>query len=57
MKVHLLLQGDVDVPADQDRRKVFADWLTAGDNPFFARACVNRVWGSPDGAWHRRSRR
>jgi len=45
MKVHLLLTGDVDVPAEQDRRKVFADWLTAGDNPFFARACVNRVWG------------
>ncbi len=38
MKVHLLLKGDVDVPGDQDRRKVFADWLTAADNPFFARA-------------------
>ena len=45
MKVHLLLKGDVDVPADQDRRKVFADWLTAADNPFFARAAVNRIWG------------
>lgn len=45
MKVHLLLKGDVDVPADQDRRKVFADWLTGPENPFFARACVNRIWG------------
>ncbi len=45
MKVHLLLKGDIDVPAEQDRRKVFADWLTAADNPFFARACVNRIWG------------
>ena len=45
MKVHLLLKGDVDVPADQDRRQVFADWLTGPDNPFFARACVNRIWG------------
>ncbi len=27
-----------------DRRKYFADWLTAADNPYFARALVNRVW-------------
>lgn len=45
MKVHLLLQGDVDVPADQDRREVFAAWLTKPENPFFARASVNRIWG------------
>ena len=45
MKVHLLLKGDVDVPADSDRRAVFAEWLTAPDNPFFARATVNRIWG------------
>ena len=45
MKVHLLLKGDVDVPANQDRRVVFAKWLTAADNPFFAKASVNRIWG------------
>ena len=45
MKVHLLLEGDVDVPAEQDRRQVFAQWLTAPENPFFARATVNRIWG------------
>jgi hypothetical protein len=45
MKVHLLLKGDVDVPADQDRRAVFADWLTQPDNPFFAKSMVNRIWG------------
>ena len=45
MKVHLLLKGDVDVPNDQDRRVVFADWLTNPENPFFARATVNRIWG------------
>jgi hypothetical protein len=28
----------------RDRRVVFADWLTAPDNPYFARALVNRVW-------------
>lgn len=34
------------MPADSsaDRRAYFADWLTAPDNPYFARAIVNRVW-------------
>jgi hypothetical protein len=32
----------LDSPAD--RRAYFADWLTRPDNPFFARAIVNRVW-------------
>ncbi|MGD9858051.1 MAG: DUF1549 domain-containing protein, partial [Planctomycetaceae bacterium] len=45
MKVHLLLTGNVDVPPDQDRRDVFAKWLTAPENPFFAKAIANRVWG------------
>ena len=45
MKVHLLLKGDVDVPADQDRRVVFAQWLTAPENPFFAKSVSNRIWG------------
>ena len=45
MKVHLLLKGDVDVPDDKDRRAVFAGWLTGANNPFFARASVNRIWG------------
>ena len=27
-----------------DRRQVLAKWLTAADNPFFARATVNRIW-------------
>lgn len=45
MKVHLLLKGDVDVPGDQDRRRVFADWLVSSENPFFAQAAVNRIWG------------
>lgn len=45
MKVHLLLKGDVDVAADQDRRTVFAEWLTAPENPFFSKSVVNRIWG------------
>ncbi len=34
------------LPADSliDRRAYFADWLTAADNPYFAKAAVNRVW-------------
>lgn len=27
-----------------DRRQAFARWLTSPDNPFFARAAVNRTW-------------
>jgi hypothetical protein len=32
------------VPPGKDRREVLAAWLTAGDNPFFARSVANRVW-------------
>ncbi len=28
----------------QDRRRVLADWLASGDNPFFAKSVANRVW-------------
>jgi hypothetical protein len=28
----------------QDRRQVFADWLTRAKNPFFAKSVVNRIW-------------
>jgi hypothetical protein len=31
--------------ADRGPRAVLADWITAPDNPFFARAAVNRLWG------------
>jgi hypothetical protein len=34
----------VAVPAERDRREVFAAWLTRPDNPFFAWAAVNRIW-------------
>src|SRR5262249_50878946 len=30
--------------ADGDGREAFAVWLTAADNPYFARAVVNRLW-------------
>ncbi|MBI1313921.1 DUF1553 domain-containing protein [bacterium] len=35
-------------PADfsnvSDRRRILANWMTAPDNPFFARAIANRLW-------------
>jgi len=30
--------------ANTDPRKLLADWMTGPDNPFFAKALVNRVW-------------
>lgn len=33
-----------DIPPGADRRAVFADWLAAPENPWFARCFVNRVW-------------
>jgi Protein of unknown function (DUF1549)/Protein of unknown function (DUF1553) len=32
------------VAPGQDRREALAAWLTATDNPFFARSVANRVW-------------
>jgi hypothetical protein len=41
-----LLDGPVlDVPPEQDPRHKLADWMARADNPFFARALVNRMWG------------
>jgi hypothetical protein len=34
----------VDVPPDEDPRLALADWMTAKDNPFFARSLINRYW-------------
>jgi hypothetical protein len=34
----------VRIPPGEDPRRVFADWLVAPDNQWFARAVVNRVW-------------
>lgn len=34
----------VELSSDDDPRVALADWLTAKDNPFFAKALVNRYW-------------
>ncbi len=38
------LGGDVADVNGKDRRAVMAEWLTAPDNPFFAKNVANRVW-------------
>lgn len=45
MKPWLPLKGDADLPGDDDRRQALVDWLVGADNPFFAAAHVNRLWG------------
>ena len=34
----------VDIASYEDPREALADWMTAPDNPFFAKALVNRYW-------------
>jgi len=34
----------VRIPPQEDPRRVFANWLVAPDNPWFARNIVNRIW-------------
>src|SRR5262249_60433454 len=31
--------------ADEDPRHALVDWMARPDNPFFAKALVNRLWG------------
>jgi hypothetical protein len=33
------------VAPDEDRREALVRWMTAPENPFFAKAIVNRMWG------------
>ncbi len=35
-----------DEASDQDRREYLADWLTSPENPYFAKAIINRVWAN-----------
>jgi hypothetical protein len=37
-------QHRANIDPKQDRRQRLADWLTNRENPFFAKAIVNRVW-------------
>jgi hypothetical protein len=44
MKPWLPQRGSVEMPGPEDRRDLFAQWLTEADNPFFARIEANRIW-------------
>src|SRR5579884_531500 len=44
MKPKFLGGAVPNIPPGVDRRQVLADWLTSGDNPFFAKSVVNRIW-------------
>ncbi len=35
----------IPIPDGTDRREVLARWMTAPENPYFARTIVNRMWG------------
>jgi hypothetical protein len=39
-----LLGTPLDIPTEKDPRDVLADWVTAPENPYFAKVIVNRVW-------------
>ena len=33
-----------EIEMDEDRRRIFVDWLTSRENPLFAKSMANRVW-------------
>jgi hypothetical protein len=37
-------EGEPEIAAGTDRRLVYARWLTAPENPHFARSMTNRIW-------------
>ena len=44
VKPAALGSGPLDIAPDDDPRLALAAWMSAKDNPFFARALVNRYW-------------
>lgn len=45
MKPWLPAEGTADVAAENDPRQALVEWLALPQNPFFAHAEVNRIWG------------
>jgi hypothetical protein len=41
--------GEVELSAGEDPRQPLMDWMRSKDNPYFARAFVNRVWANDFG--------
>ncbi len=46
MKLHLLGDREVTVRPNEDPRALLMDWMRTKENPYFARAFVNRVWAN-----------
>jgi len=46
LSLSLLRSGTVTLAPDQDPRKVLMDWISQPENPWFAKALVNRVWAA-----------
>ena len=46
MTPRVLLGDPLETKEDADPRRRLADWMTSPENPYVARAFVNRVWGS-----------
>lgn len=44
MPAKFLFNGEKYAPGEKDIRELLADWLTARDNPLFAKAMANRMW-------------
>lgn len=44
LKPKFLDGAEVEITAQQDARHLLAEWMTRKDNPFLARATVNRLW-------------
>lgn len=44
VKPTALAAAPMNLPADVDPRVKLADWVTSKDNPYFAKALVNRYW-------------
>jgi Protein of unknown function (DUF1549)/Protein of unknown function (DUF1553) len=45
VRADFLAGSSPDWRLDRSPRTTYADWLTSPENPFFARAAVNRLWG------------
>lgn len=50
MRLNLLGQREVTLAPGADPRRSLMDWMREPENPFFARAFVNRVWANYFGA-------
>jgi uncharacterized protein YdbL (DUF1318 family) len=44
MKPWVPVRGELDVPAEDDRRQALVEWLTSPGNTYFGRIEVNRIW-------------